>query len=292
MKRIALAAALLLAAAAVAGVARPEGAHAVDGQAASRATRSPSTGNGSVTAVPTTAVFSFGVDTRAATAKAALAGNAREMRQVIAAVKAAGGRERRHAVGLALAGLRTRTASRPGSRPRTSSPRRSTSIAAGAADRRRRRRRREPGQRPLDVGRRPGQALPPGAEGRGRRCPAERRDARRRRGPLARQGDVRRRERRRRPPVPMFEKAAASDAGTPIEAGTQEIDGERDGHLRARLVASEPPAAEHRRPVEPAAEVRSGRRSVRRPLTRRRVAGAAAAPRSPRGGGTTSSSAC
>ena len=43
--------------------------------------------------MPTTASFSFGVDVRAATAKAALAANAREMRQVIAAVKAAGGRQ-------------------------------------------------------------------------------------------------------------------------------------------------------------------------------------------------------
>ena len=44
-------------------------------------------------AVPTTAVLSLGVDVRAATAKAALAANAREMRQVIDAVKAAGGRQ-------------------------------------------------------------------------------------------------------------------------------------------------------------------------------------------------------
>jgi len=89
MKRIALAAALLLAAAAVAGVARPEGAHAVDGQGSSTDSITVS-GTGSVVAVPSQAVFSFGVDTRAATAVAAVAANAREMRQVIAAVKAAG----------------------------------------------------------------------------------------------------------------------------------------------------------------------------------------------------------
>jgi len=92
MKRIALAAVLLLAAVAVAGVARPEGAHAVDGQAQSQDSIIVS-GNGSVVAVPTTAVLSLGVDVRAATAKAALAANARDMRQVIAAVKAAGARE-------------------------------------------------------------------------------------------------------------------------------------------------------------------------------------------------------
>ena len=92
MRRIALAAVLLLAAAAVAGVARPEGAQAVDGTAQSGDSITVS-GNGSVTAVPTSAVLSLGVDVRAATAKAALAANAREMRQVIDAVKAAGGRQ-------------------------------------------------------------------------------------------------------------------------------------------------------------------------------------------------------
>ncbi len=92
MKRIALAAVLLLAAAAIAGVARPEGARAVEGATQSEDSITVS-GNGSVAAVPTTATFTFGVDIRAATAKAALAANAREMRQVIAAVKAAGGRQ-------------------------------------------------------------------------------------------------------------------------------------------------------------------------------------------------------
>ena len=92
MKRIALAAVLLLAAAAIAGVARPEGAHAVDSAPASTDSLTVS-GTGSVDGVPTSATFSFGVDTRAATAKAALAANAREMRQVIAAVKASGGRQ-------------------------------------------------------------------------------------------------------------------------------------------------------------------------------------------------------
>ena len=93
MKRIALAASLLLAAAAIAGVARPEGAHAVDGTAATSSDSITVAGNGSVSGVPTSASFSFGVDVRAASAKAAIAANAREMRQVIAAVKSAGGRD-------------------------------------------------------------------------------------------------------------------------------------------------------------------------------------------------------
>ena len=91
MKRLALAALLLVAAAAVAGVARPEGARAVEGPSQTGDSITVS-GNGSVSAVPTTAVISFGVDSRAATAKGALAANSREMRVVIAAVKAAGGK--------------------------------------------------------------------------------------------------------------------------------------------------------------------------------------------------------
>ena len=93
MKRIALAASLLLVAAAIAGVARPEGAHAVDGTTATSSDSITVAGNGSVSGVPTSASFSFGVDVRAASAKAAIAANAREMRQVIAAVKSAGGRD-------------------------------------------------------------------------------------------------------------------------------------------------------------------------------------------------------
>jgi uncharacterized protein YggE len=91
MKRIALAASLLLVAAAIAGIARPEGAHAVDSPPASSDSITVA-GNGSVSGVPTSASFSFGVDVRAASARAAIAANAREMRQVIAAVKSAGGR--------------------------------------------------------------------------------------------------------------------------------------------------------------------------------------------------------
>ena len=90
MKRIALAASLLLVAAAIAGVARPEGAHAVDGTTATPDDSITVAGNGSVSGVPTSASFSFGVDVRAASAKAAIAANAREMRQVIAGVQSAG----------------------------------------------------------------------------------------------------------------------------------------------------------------------------------------------------------
>ena len=54
MKRIALAAVLLLAAAAIAGVARPEGAHAVDAAPASTDSITVS-GTGSVSGVPTSA---------------------------------------------------------------------------------------------------------------------------------------------------------------------------------------------------------------------------------------------
>ena len=197
MKRIALAASLLLVAAAIAGVARPEGAHAVDGTAATSSDSITVAGNGSVSGVPTSASFSFGVDVRAASAKAAIAANAREMRQVIAAVKSAGGRD----VGtqsVSLSQVFTNNGEPSGfaasnvvtvdDRPRQ----------GRGADRRRSRGGREPGQRPDDVGRRPGLALPPGPQGcRGRRAP-ERRDARRRRGPLARQGHDGGRERRHR----------------------------------------------------------------------------------------------
>lgn len=90
MKRLALAAGLLLAAAALAGVARPEGARAVEGTADDTVTV---TGSASVTSVPNRAVLSLGVDSRADTARAAISANAKEMRRVIEAVRAAGGRD-------------------------------------------------------------------------------------------------------------------------------------------------------------------------------------------------------
>ena len=92
MRRIALAAGLLFAAAALGGVARSDDAHAVGGQPAAGDSITV-TGNGAVASVPTTAVLALGVDVRAATATAALAADADAMRKVIAAVEAAGGRQ-------------------------------------------------------------------------------------------------------------------------------------------------------------------------------------------------------
>lgn len=91
MKRIALVASLLLAAAAVAGVLRPEGASAVDpGTQTDSVTVS---GAGTVSAVPDRAQISAGVESRAATAKAALAANAAAMRKVIDSLRGSGGED-------------------------------------------------------------------------------------------------------------------------------------------------------------------------------------------------------
>ena len=91
MKRVVIAAALLLAAVALVGVARPEGARAVDSTPSGDSVTVG--GFGSVSAVPSQASLSLGVSSRGDTAKAALAANAREMRKVIDAVKAAGGKD-------------------------------------------------------------------------------------------------------------------------------------------------------------------------------------------------------
>ena len=90
MKRIALAAALVLGAAALAGVLRPEGASAVD-----PATTTDSvtvTGTGIVAAVPDRAQISAGVETRAPTARGALQANAAAMAKVLGALEARGGK--------------------------------------------------------------------------------------------------------------------------------------------------------------------------------------------------------
>ena len=71
---------------------RPEGAHAVDDPAPTTDTVTVS-GNGAVRAVPDQAAVSAGVESRAATAQAALAANAATMRKVIAASRAAGGKD-------------------------------------------------------------------------------------------------------------------------------------------------------------------------------------------------------
>jgi uncharacterized protein YggE len=81
---ILLLAGVLLLASAVAGVAQPRLGHAA---AATNATTITVTGNGSVTTVPDRAEFDFTVETRAATAKAALTQNSAAAAAVVAAVK-------------------------------------------------------------------------------------------------------------------------------------------------------------------------------------------------------------
>jgi len=92
MKRLTIVAALLLGAAAIAGVARPEGSHAADPATTPQRTITV-TGSGSASSTPTRASLSFGVQTQAPTAKAALAANATEMRKVIAALESAGAKD-------------------------------------------------------------------------------------------------------------------------------------------------------------------------------------------------------
>ncbi len=87
MKRLLIVASLLLAAAAVAGVARPEGSHAAGSADTAPARTLTVTGSGTATSTPTRATISFGVQTQAASAKAALAQNSAEMRKVIAALR-------------------------------------------------------------------------------------------------------------------------------------------------------------------------------------------------------------
>jgi uncharacterized protein YggE len=90
MKRMVIVAALLLSAAAVAGVARPEGSHAAGSTDTAPQRTITVTGTGTATATPTRASLSFGVQTQAPTAKAALAQNAADMRKVIGALQDAG----------------------------------------------------------------------------------------------------------------------------------------------------------------------------------------------------------
>jgi uncharacterized protein YggE len=85
--RIAALAALVLAAAALAGVARPEPASSAEDEAAAGLTV---TGTGSVRTVPDRAQFAFGVETQAATARAALAANTAAAGRLLAALRTAG----------------------------------------------------------------------------------------------------------------------------------------------------------------------------------------------------------
>jgi uncharacterized protein YggE len=80
---------LLLVAAALVGVLRPEGAAAVDAPGDRTVTV---IGSGTVAAVPDRAQLSFGVESQAATARGALAANAAEMRRLIEALERAGAR--------------------------------------------------------------------------------------------------------------------------------------------------------------------------------------------------------
>ncbi|HUJ91906.1 MAG TPA: SIMPL domain-containing protein [Gaiellaceae bacterium] len=88
-RRTFLLAGLLLAAAAIAGVAQPRLGHSATAPASADRTITV-TGSGSVTAVPDRASFSFSVDTRGATASAALSSNADEAQAVVGALKNAG----------------------------------------------------------------------------------------------------------------------------------------------------------------------------------------------------------
>jgi uncharacterized protein len=88
LARIAALAALALALAALAGVARPEAAQSAAEEEAPQGVTV--TGTGSVRTVPDRAAFSFGVETQAATAKAALNTNAVEAKKVLDALRAAG----------------------------------------------------------------------------------------------------------------------------------------------------------------------------------------------------------
>jgi uncharacterized protein YggE len=89
--RIALAALLVLAVGALAGIGRPEVAGGASEEQRDGITV---TGVGRIDSVPDQAEFSLGITTKAATAREALAANSDRMRRLIAALKAAGVAER------------------------------------------------------------------------------------------------------------------------------------------------------------------------------------------------------
>ena len=165
MKRIAIVAGLLLAAAALAGVLRPEGAHAVD-DPTPRDTVTVS-GNGAVSSVPDRAAITAGVESRAATAQAALAANAKSMQKIIDALKASGGKNVTTSTVSLSPGLhprgQARRLRRPQHRHRGVRPRR-----CRRGNRRRRRSRCEHDLRPDVHQLRSREALRQGARGRGR----------------------------------------------------------------------------------------------------------------------------
>src|SRR5437870_13426806 len=87
LRYVLFAAAVLLAAAAIAGVAQPQLGRSTDTPAKTAITVN---GHGTVTTVPDRASFSFSVDTRAQTAAGALGRNADAAAAVVAALKNAG----------------------------------------------------------------------------------------------------------------------------------------------------------------------------------------------------------
>jgi uncharacterized protein len=89
--RIAVAALLVLAVAALAGIGRPE---AAGGASEDQREGITVTGVGHVDSVPDQAEFSVGITTKGGTAREALAANSDRMRRLIAALKAAGVAER------------------------------------------------------------------------------------------------------------------------------------------------------------------------------------------------------
>ena len=91
MTRLLLAVPALLAVAALAGAAGPPSAARAETPAASDTLTV--TGTGSASAVPDQAQLSFGVETRGATAVAALSANAIAMRKLVAALRDAGARD-------------------------------------------------------------------------------------------------------------------------------------------------------------------------------------------------------
>ena len=165
MKRIALVAGLVLVAAALAGVLRPEGASAVD--PAPNADTVTVSGAGVVTAVPDRAQISAGVESRAATARAALQANAAAMEKVLDALRARGGQN-----------VTTQTVSLSTAFDEQGQPKRVRRLErgvrrdepdrSGSTDRRSGRRGREPGLRPVPLALRCGRAVPRRA-GQGRR---------------------------------------------------------------------------------------------------------------------------
>ena len=91
MKRIAVVAGLLLTAVALAGALRPEGAAAIE--APDDVDTVTVSGTGVVTAVPDRRPGTASIESRAPTARAALAANATAMRKVLDALRASGGKE-------------------------------------------------------------------------------------------------------------------------------------------------------------------------------------------------------